>query len=45
MTGMNVEKMHMVFRATNNDGLALELGQDASNVTMQFLAEQIVTKK
>jgi hypothetical protein len=37
--------MRMIFHATHDDGLAIEIGQNAAEVTMQFLAQCPVAKK
>jgi hypothetical protein len=37
--------MHMVLNPTNNNWLAIEVGQNAAKVTMQFMAERFVTQK
>jgi hypothetical protein len=37
--------MNMVFDATDDDGLAIKIGQDAAEVTMQFFAQRFVTQE
>ncbi len=35
----------MIFHTTNNDGLAFEIGQDAAEVAVQFIAQRFVAQK
>jgi len=35
----------MVFHATDDEGLAIEIGQDAAEVTVQFFAQKFVAEK
>ena len=35
----------MVFNATRDDWLAIEIGQNPAKVTMQFLAQNLVAQK
>jgi len=42
---LKIAENHMVFHATEDDGLAIEIGQDAAEVAVQFFAEQFVAKK
>ena len=35
----------MVFRATHNDGLAFEMGEDAAPIAVQFVAQRFVPEE
>ena len=37
--------MHMVFHTTHDDGLAFEIGQDAAEVAVQFVAQRFVAQE
>lgn len=39
------EQMHMIFHTANDDGLAFEIGQDAAEVTMQFVTQRFVAEE
>ena len=39
------EDMNVVFHAADDDGLAIEIGQDAAEVAVQFLAERFVAEQ
>ena len=37
--------MHMIFDAANDDGLAFKIGQNAAEVTVQFVTQWFVAKE
>ena len=37
--------MHMIFNAPNDDGLAFEIGQNAAEVTVQYVAQEFVAEE
>jgi hypothetical protein len=37
--------MNMVFHAADDDGLAVEIGQDAAEIAVQFFAQWFVAQK
>ena len=37
--------MNVVFHATDNDGLAFEIGQNAPEITVQFIAQWFVAEE
>ena len=37
--------MNVIFHATDNDGLAFEIGQNAPEITVQFIAQRFVAEK
>ena len=39
------KKMNMVFDAANNNGLAIEVGQDSAEISVQFFAQWFVAQK
>ena len=43
--GQRAEQMHMIFHATDDDGLAFEIREDAAEIAMQFVAQWFVAEE